>query len=402
MTRMRASALLLPLLLTIEAASWGQEPTRPAGEPVRPDVRISPALYLREITLDLADGTKVRGRLLGAGPEIVRFRTDAGDRDVPLKDVRRAVVRTERGPLASKGVVPGAIIGLYIGNGLSTRVYESPGFYLDSGGDYHHAFGLWNFLAQAFYAGAGGALGWLAFSGSSARTFVLSGVGGADGAAREEFLRFVTAGRAEPRFRVLVLGGQVLWRTTPRLEEGLAASGLIPSPYQYSSMFSYLRAVQVTRTFRSRFHAGLRVSFPGEPMTWAHGEGISLREEFQATAGHAVVSISPLSAKPGRPFSWTAGLGAGVAWVRLKRTLYDNRGPMQGGAITVETSGPRPSAVAFTTLEVRIDQMLSLGAAADYTFLGSAEAPGLADYGIAAQKVGLGNGSAGFVLGFHF
>jgi hypothetical protein len=402
MTMIRASALLLPLLLTIEAASWGQEPTRPARAPDPPEVRISPALYFREITLDLVDGTRLRGRLLGVSPDIVRFRTDGGDRDVPLRDVRRAVVRTEKGPLASKGAVPGAIIGLYIGNGLSTKVYETPGFYLDSGGDYHHTFGLWNFLAQVFYAGAGGALGWLAFSGSSARTFVLSWDGGSDGVAREEFVKFVTAGRVEPRFHVLVLGGQVLWRTTPRLEDGLAGSGLTPSPYQYSSMFSYLRAVQVTRTFRSRFHAGLRVSFPGEPMTWAHGEGISLREEFQATAGHAVVSISPLSMKPGRPFSWTAGLGAGVAWVRLKRTLYDDSGPMQGDDITVETSGPRPSAVAFTTLELRVSQMFSLGVAADYTFLGSAEAPGLADYGIATQKVGLGNGSVGFVLGFHF
>ena len=396
MAMIRGASLFLSLLLAA-AAAWGQEPTRPAGEPVRPEVRISPALYFRMITLDLTDGTRVRGRLLGAGPEVVRFRTDAGDRDVPLKDVRRAVIKTENGPLAAKGAIPGAAFGLYVGNGLSSGVFETPGFYLDSGGSFHHSYGLWSFLEQIFYAGLGGSLGWLAFSGSSTRTFVLAWDGGSDDAAREGFLRFVTAGRVEPRFHVLVQAGRVLWRTTPRLEEALVASGLTPSPYQYSSMFSYLRAVLVTRTFGSRVHAGLRVSFPGEPMTWANGEGISLREEFQATAGHAVVSISPLSAKPGRPFSWTTGLGAGAAWVRLKRTLYG-----YSDDITVETSGLRPSAVAYTTLELRINQMFSLGAAADYTFFGSAEAPGLADYGIAAQKVRLGNGSIGFVVGFHF
>lgn len=403
MTMIRASALLLPLLLTIEAASWGQEPTRPAGEPDPPEVRISPALYFREITLDLADGTRLRGRLVGAGPEIVRFRTDAGDRDVPLRDVRRAVVRTEKGPLASKGAVPGAIFGLYIGNGLISDVFRTPGFYFESGAFHHNVFGFWGILLEGFYAGVGGALGWLAFSGSSARTFVLSWDGGSDGAAREEFLRFVTAGRVEPRFHVLVLGGQVLWRTTPRLEEGLAGSGLSPSPYQDSSMFSYLRAVQVTRSVGSRFHAGLRASFPSEPMALAFADGMFIRQEFRATAYHGVFSVSPLPTKSGGLVSWNAGLGAGVAWVRLERTLddYDGVEPPDG-TVRVETSGLRPSAVAFTTLEFRVNQMFSLGVAADYTFLGSAEAPGLADYGIAARKVGLGNGSIGFVLGFNF
>jgi hypothetical protein len=402
MTMIRGASLFLSLLLAA-AAAWGQDPTRPAGEPVRPEVRISPALYFREITIDLADGTRVRGRLLAVNPEIVRFRTDAGDRDVPLRDVRRAVVRTEKGPLAAKGAVPGAIIGLYIGNGLSSEVFRTPGFYLESGALHHNVFGFWGILLEGFYAGVGGALGWLAFSGSSARTFVLSWDGGSDGAAREEFLRLVTAGRVEPRFHVLVLGGQVLWRTTPRLEEGLAGSGLSPSPFQDSSMFSYLRAVQVTRSIGSRFEAGLRASFPSEPMALAFADGMFMRQEFRATALHGVLSVSPLPTKSGGLVSWNAGLGAGVAWVRLKRTLEDYDGVEPPDAtVPAETSGLRPSAVAFTALELRVNQMFSLGVAADYTFLGSAEAPGLADYGIAAQKVGLGNGSIGFMLGFHF
>lgn len=399
MTMVRIATPLLSLLLTTAAAAWGQEPTRPAGGPVRPEVRISPALYFREITLDLADGTRVRGRLLGAGPEIVRFRTDAGDRDVPLRDVRRAVVRTEKGPLASKGAIPGAIFGLYIGNGLASEAFRTPGFYLESGGLYYHTLGLWGFLAQVFYAGAGGTLGRLAFSGSSARTFVLSWDGGSDGAAREEFLTFVTAGRVEPRFHVLIQAGRVLWRTTPRLEAGLAGSGLSPSPYQDSSMFSYLRAVQVTRSVGSRFHAGLRASFPSEPMAFALANGMRLRQEFRATAFHGVFSALPFPTRSGDLVSWNAGLGAGVAWVRLERTLddYDT-----DGTVSAETSGLRLSAVAFTALEIRVNQMFSLGVSADYTFLGSAEAPGLADYGISARKVSLGNGSIGFVLGLHF
>ena len=404
MMRKLNAALLLPLLLATASIAAGQEETRPSAEPARPEVRVAPTLYFREITLDLVDGTRVGGRLIGANLDLVRFRTAAGDRDVPLRDIRRAVVRTEKGLFAPSGVLPGAALGLYVGNGLSWEAFRVPGFYLESYRPYDPGgTNFWIILLEGFYAAAGGSLGWLASSGARVGTFALAADGEAGGAARTEFVRFITEGLGEPRFHILVQGGQLVAAVTPKLDEGLAGAGLTLLPYHDLSTFSYLRAVQVVRSAGPRSRAGLRVSFPSEPMAlWTSTGGIGLRQGFRATALHVVFSASPVPAKPGSRISWNAGLGAGVAWVRLDRTLFDYDGSEPpDGTFALETSGLRPSAVAFTTLELRMTRAFSAGVAADYTFLGSAEAPGLPDYGIAAQKLGLGNGSIGFVLGFH-
>jgi hypothetical protein len=46
--------------------------------------------------------------------------------------------------------------------------------------------------------------------------------------------------------------------------------------------------------------------------------------------------------------------------------------------------------------------VLSIGLAADYTLIPAVDVPDLPDNGLAGQKVGLSNGSVGFVLGYHF
>jgi hypothetical protein len=174
----------------------------------------------------------------------------------------------------------------------------------------------------------------------------------------------------------------------------------------YVSNFSYLRAFHLTYSVKPRLQAGLRISFPSEPGRRADSEYdpnyySSLWQEYLATAFHAVVSIEPVPRKAAAPLSWNVGLGVGLAAIRLlRRATYS--GPEGWVESVAEVAKTLPSGVVFSTLEFRLTQVFHIGIAADYTFIPAAEAPAMADFGIPGLKVGLGNASAGFVLGFHF
>ena len=407
----RIAVLGLSALLAAAGLSSGQERSASGQVAVEQTLRISRGLAFREITLYLRDGAAVWGRLVGAGIEAVRIRQAGKDLDVPFRDIRRAVVKRENNALASKGVVPGMALGLYIGNGLLSGAFSRPGFYLERGGvESSGGAGVLVVLAviESLFAAAGGALGWLAGSGARQRSFEFPGDPEAGLASWEEFVRYVGGEPAPPRVHLLIQGGPVDTRVSQGLEEGLAGTGLSPSMYPgYVSNFSYLRAFHLTYSVKPRLQAGLRISFPSEPGRGAHSEYdpnyyfTGLWQEYRATAFHAVVSIEPVPRKAAGPLSWNVGLGVGLAVIQLRRraTYYGSEGPVESVAEVAKTL---PSGVVFSTLEFRLTQVFHIGIAADYTFIPAAEAPAMADFGIPGLKVGLGNASAGFVLGFHF
>jgi hypothetical protein len=406
----RIAVLGLSALLAAAGLSSGQERSASGQVAVEQTLQISRGLAFREITLYLRDGAAVWGRLVGAGIEAVRIRQAGKDLDVPFRDIRRAVVKRENNALASKGLVPGMALGLYIGNGLLSGAFSRPGFYLERGGvESSGGAGVLVALAviESFFAAAGGALGWLAGSGARQKSFEFPGDPEAGLASWEEFVRYVGGEPAPPRVHLLIQGGPVDTRVSQGLEEGLAGTGLSPSMYPgYVSNFSYLRAFHLTYSVKPRLQAGLRISFPSEPGRRADSEYdpnyySSLWQEYLATAFHAVVSIEPVPRKAAAPLSWNVGLGVGLVAIRLLRrtTYYGPEGWVESVAEVAETL---PSGVVFSTLEFRLTQVFHIGIAADYTLIPAAEAPAMADFGIPSLKVSLCNASAGFVLGFHF
>lgn len=405
----RITVLVLSALLAAAGLSSGQERSASGQVVVGQTLRISRGLAFREITLYLRDGATVWGRLVGAVSEAVRIRQAGKDLDVPFRDIRRAVIKREKNAFASKGVLPGIALGLYIGNGLLSEAFMKPGFYLErGGGNIGLGYGFLLIIFEPLFAAAGGALGWLAGSGARQKSFEFPGDPEAGLASWEEFVRFVGGEPAPPRVHLLIQGGPVDARVSQGLEEGLAGTGFSPNMYPgYVSNFSYLRAFHLTYSVKPRLQAGLRISFPSEPGRGAHSESVpnyyftGLWQEYRATAFHAVVSIEPVPRKAAGPLSWNVGLGVGLAAIQLRRraTYYGSEGPVESVAEVAKTL---PSGVVFSTLEFRLTQVFHIGIAADYTFIPAAEAPAMADFGIPGLKVGLGNASAGFVLGFHF
>ena len=404
----RITILVLSALLAAAGLSLGQEKPASSQVVVEETLRISRGLAFREITLYLRDGATVWGRLVGAGIEAVRIRQAGKDLDVPFRDIKRAVIKREKNAFASKGVLPGIALGLYIGNGLLSEAFMKPGFYLErGGGNIGLGSGFLLVIFEPLFAAAGGALGWLAGSGARQKSFEFPADPEAGLASWEEFVRYVGGEPAPPRVHLLIQGGPVDTRVSQGLEEGLAGTGFSPNMYPgYVSNFSYLRAFHLTYSVKPRLQAGLRISFPSEPGRRADSEYdpnyySSLWQEYLATAFHAVVSIEPVPRKAAAPLSWNVGLGVGLAAIRLlRRATYS--GPEGWVESVAEVAKTLPSGVVFSTLEFRLTQVFHIGIAADYTLIPAAEAPAMADFGIPGLKVGLGNASAGFVLGFHF
>jgi hypothetical protein len=403
----KVMALVISVLLIAPAVLWGQEGTPPRQAAITQEQRVSKAFVFREITLHLRDGATVGGRLMGVGPEAVRVRQGGVDLDVPFRNVGKAVLTIENNGLASKGVAPGIALGLYIGNGLLSQAFKRPGFYLkgDVAGDLFDGGSLIaGGLAEVLFAATGGALGWLAGSGGLRKPFEFPEDAEAGRASWEEFVRYLSGEPAPSRVHLMVQAGWLLTSVSQRLEDGLAGTGFAPPTYNdpYLSNFSYLRGLQLTYSFRPRFQAGLRLSFPSEPGRWTYGlEYYGLYQEFRATALHGVLSVEPLQRKLPRRLSWSVGLGVGAARIRVRRDLYDSSG-WEPADVNLATDKTLPSGVVFTMLEYRLAAMLFVGLAADWTLIPAAEAPSLADYGIPGLKVGLSSASAGLVLGFHF
>ena len=370
--------------------------------------RASARLAYREITLYLRDGTVVVGRLLGADTESVRVLRDGPDLDVPFRDIKKAVMSVEG--KHSRGLLPGVVMGLFLGNGLFTGAFSRPGNYLQRfsiDSEYAAIAILYLGLIESAFVAAGGAMGSIIASGTRHRAFEFPGDPEGSRESRDKFLRFID-GEPEPaRFHLLIQGGHVYPRVSRTFDAALEEAGLT-SLYDWSdlSQFSLLRAFELSYSLKPWLRTGIRMSFPGEPVGETYIENeigyyTSLSQEFKATAYHAVCSVEPLRRKPSDALSWSVGLGVGAAAVRLRREMSAYR---DNDYVTsqAETKKTLPSAVAFTALQFRLNEVFSAGIAADFTFMPAATVPALPDLGLPARKVGLSNASVGFVLGYHF
>jgi len=403
------TVLTLAAFMAASGPAWagGQAP---AVKPQRKDVVIGARAFLayREITLHLRDGSVVFGRLLGADAGSVRVLRDGPDLDVPFRDIKKAVIKREGRP--SAGFLPGLVAGLHLGTGVLFGAFRNAGNYmpdLDLEDGYLGIAILYYGLIEAAFGAAGGGLGSLLAGGDQQRAFEFAGDPEDLGAARESFLRYLSGESPPARVHLLVQGGSVDPRVSRALEESLDVPGAV-SRYSHrdDSRFSLLRSLEMSYSLKPRLRPGLRLSFTGEPRGYASFfdeayNHTSVAQDYRATCLHAVCSYELLRAKRANGTSWSVGLGLGAASVRLSRmsTYWNGTDYAEDRA---EVKKTLVSAAAFTALRFRLTDVLSAGLAADYTYIQAVDLPALSNVGWPAMKIGLGNASVGFVIGYHF
>jgi hypothetical protein len=394
----RAPVALLAVLLTVAARAPAQ------------DIPLSSRLSYRDITVSLRDGTVVRGRLIGATKDSIVVRQSGEDKIFALPDLRKVLIKTEARP--SEGVAPGLALGLYIGNGLLVWAPGEPGFYLQHIDTSELASG-WLLLGEAFFAAVGAGAGWIAASGGGRHAFEFPAEAGPALEARERFLRFLAGEPPPARVHFLIQSGFLVPGSSAQFKDLMAGSGYTESPWQYLSTFSGMRGLELSVSVKPRLRAGLRLSFPSEPafdyyyrsdpdtLFW----GSAAQQEVRATAVHGIGAFELIRGRRAGGISLSAGLGAGLAGVRLFRQAWTYVPDDYGGSTVYGTAEVRKtllSGVVFGALQFPLTRVLSIGLAADYTFIPAVDVPALPDNGLAGQTVGLSNGSVGFVLGYHF
>ena len=361
----RIAVLTLAALLAVVGRAPAQDSPRSQAAGPEQELRISPGLSFREITLVLKNGTIIRGRLVGASSETVRVRQEGEDVDVPFRDLRKVVIKREKNALASKGVAPGVALGLYVGSGLALGAFQRPGFYLPEEEIPSNLEDFLDFVfvstrflfVNALFASTGGALGWMAGFGSRGKAFAFPE--GPEGGREswELFIRYLGGELQPARLHMSIQGGFVDQRASRGFDAALREAGFLPDgAYALSSNFCYLRNAHLAYSFKPRWQAGIRLSFLGEPDRVAYSiDDVSRgRTEFiqtvRATACYGTVSLEPLRLKAAGRLTWKVGLGFGLADVRLMR-----QGGEYAGDVAVEEAAEAKeillSAVAFSSLE---------------------------------------------------
>jgi len=375
---------------------------------------ISRSLSFRGVTLDLRDGTTVRGRLSGATVGSVRVRSSAEERDYALADIRRVVLDTE--PQRSRGVLPGILLGLYAGNSALVIADGEPGFYARS--VHVSPFSFWLIFGEGLFASVGGTLGWLAPFGRGPEVCEFPADPGTDPGAGARFARFLSGEPAPARVHLLIQSGFLVSGVTRRFEAFAAHNGFVRTNTEtFPTKLSLLRGLELSFSMGPRWRTGLRLSFPAEPsfnyylrIGGAVGTYTSLDQELRATAVHAIGAFELAGWESRSGLAASFGWGAGVASVRLTRNAWtqlpppDPIPPYYDGYVTAtaEVRKALPSAVVFGDLRYRLTPFVSIGLAADFTFMPALTVPALPDNGVPGGSQALSNGSVGLVLGYHF
>ena len=407
MMRHISTVLLVVLVAIPRPTLGGQDPPRSqAAAPASQEIRISSALYFREITLDLRDGTTVRGRLSAATAGSIRIQQGDREEDHALKDVRRIVIDSEA--QRSRGIVPGIVFGLYAGNSALLWEDSTPGFYARPV-ERHEIASVWLLLGEGFFAAMGGGLGWLAHFGGSRQVFEFPADFEQAPGVAERFARFLTGGPAPARVHVLFQGGLLVPGATRRFGEFATDNGFaLNYSSSYPTKFSLLRSIELSYSIRPRWRTGLRLSFPSEPFLNSYvrneeapGSFTYLNQDLRSTAVHAIGALELAGWKDRSGLAASVGLGAGFASVRLTRNAVTSLDYIYTQGMT-EVRKVRLSAVVFGAVQYRLTPVVSIGLAADYTFVAAVTVPALPANGVPGGAQGLSNGSLGFVIGYHF
>ncbi len=390
-TSHRAILTFLILECCIESLSF----TNGMPEAVRPEYRLA------EIRLLRTDGVHVAGQLLSISPDSIVLKVPDGLIILGRNEIASIVMANEFHPGS-------LLIGAYLGlTATAATTSTTPGWFFTLS---PREPATPTYLSFGFVA-----LGVVlepVLQGSQ-KTFRVNGENGEHEWRCLEY-RVSTlvdddAWEYEGRYHVIVAGGAVLvpsavdWPLFS--EQGDEEST--------SSNVNLLRSFSVGYTLSDCMDIGVRFMLLNEPgrdnnshsIEWAAGTVTVKHYRFEGHALFLTIDTRPFAGVVKRPWSFHLGGGAG-----LGRCAYDVRNEvldrMDGEWPTASTETEHSTddsglaLTVFSGIDLFVQDDLSLGLAADYTFLPGVKLEGMPAWGLSGGTAG--NFSVGFELGVHF
>jgi len=409
--------MILPSLVLAE--DFREKPDDHSFSQVISVAQLSEDLIYAEVTVLLRQKEIVSGRLIGLENRTIILATVGGKKKISAEEISKIIFRRERDLLRDD--LWGALLGAYIGVLAGSRLWDDsrPFGYFDEDDPF----------TPFLFAEAGFGLAVLLDKMKCAFNF-----SDEEGERRREWNRlerFIRGETYPPRIQISARGGYVFSGLSDHYKANLEGVGLYPL-YREEKL-NFLRAVQVSYSFKPRFGFGLAYYSLSEPRMdtyWNYYPEVmnpyqpwkeSFFEYHQAQNSrglYAVALYQPFRSSRPRRLNWTIGIGAGGVkadfHIQTYYAIYMES--LIGSEIEYEESQEyrinktSPSAVFMTELSYRLNPKFSLGIYVDYVFVPAFDFQAiqvrtyqdLSIHTIPAQKVSVGNGCIGISIGLHF
>jgi hypothetical protein len=379
-----------------------------ARRPAAPEIRFT------SVQAELKDGRRLVGTLVGWEGQSVVLRAGNKDIIVAAADLRRIEFARTRNSLTR--LIKAISLGLAIGH-LTKYAKGQPVLFEK---DLH-----WSVLSAALsnigYAIVPGcAIYYLSglFEPTAIR-FEFEKPDGERSAERASLERFILQGppRSSGSWHIRIKASHIFPRVSERYESLMRDAGCdffySAAPWgekfvDPATRFNLLRGVRLTRSLKSGLEVGVAAAFLGEPQRTGTGysstRDIDVTQRLSIAGLYAVAAIHPLAARLPSSLNWTLGAGLGWAWIDfgLKSIIQHLSPDDYESKMDRSFSTSAWSVLVFTGLEFRVSDDFSLCLEADYGYIPPRPIPELAEAGIPAQKLSLGNASIGVTLGWHF
>ena len=370
------------------------------------------SVLFNKVVVYSQEGSIFSGLLVGVENDKLILRIGGQDKKIPQKNLAKVIIETEKNK--SRYAISGMLLGAYLGNLIFYRAQNQPMAYMF---DFEEG-GIWLFLWEVTFAGAGGGLGFLSSSmfEKGKRVFNFPDSTEKRLAEWERFRRFILTGEHGPKkIHFSAQAGYIFTRVSSRYRTLMENAGYYISSYTYlfdedaeeAIDFNLLRKLQLTISPTSNTEIGCAMYWLGEPSllgeSWQSGYPSGVAQSLHITGYYGIGIYKPFLKQMPKPIVWNVGLGAGVAKVNfsLKSSIHSWY-PYLEDRSEHNISKTLFSGVVFTELNLYLHESMSLGFTADYVYIPSERAPEILEGGIPAQKLHLGNASVGFTLGLHF
>ncbi len=363
------------------------------------DVR--PKYRLVEIRLLRTDGVRMAGQLLSIGPDSIVLKVPDGLIVLGRNDIASIHMANEfrPGPL---------LIGAYLGlTATAATTSTTPGWFFtlsprEPATPTYLSFGLaaLGVVLEAVLQG-------------SQTTFRVNGENG------EHEWRCL-------EYKVSTLVDDDAWEYEGRYHVNVSAGAVhVPSAVDWplfseqgdeestSSNFNLLRSFSVGYSLSECMDIGVRFTLLNEPgrdnnshpIEWSAGTVIVKHYRFEGHALFLTIDTRPFAGVVKKPWSFHLGGGAGLGKCTYdvrNEVLYRTGGEWPTSSTVTEhaTDDSGLALTVFSGIDLRVQDDLTLGLAADYTFLPGVKLQGMPEWGFSNWTAG--NFSIGFELGMHF
>jgi hypothetical protein len=176
--------------------------------------------------------------------------------------------------------------------------------------------------------------------------------------------------------------------------------------YHEVTSFNLLRSIYLTKSISNNINIGVAVDWLGEPSIYYYdyynNNSIGIKQTFEGIGYYAIGSYEPLVKTIDESFSFTIGLGFGVANIHFEynvdKEIYYNYEYNIENIDNKEIKGIFFSSIVYSNLDYYLHNGLSFGLTADYVYLPK-KMPAIPELNLKSRQ--LGNFSIGFNFSIH-